>query len=114
MGAFAFAEIPDADVAAAVAADQLTLIRVDDYIVDRMSVLVVALDLTRSCVPNSYGAVFRTCHHPLALTVECNTSDIVCMPFKLHNRVRVARFDVVETHHVSASCREVLLVGSDA
>jgi hypothetical protein len=46
MGAFAFAEIPDADVAATVTADQLTLIRVDDYIVDRMSVLVVALDLT--------------------------------------------------------------------
>ncbi len=46
MGAFAFAEIPDADVTTAVTADQLTLIRVDDYIVDRMSVLVVALDLT--------------------------------------------------------------------
>ena len=52
MRALVLREVPDADVAAAVAGDELALVRVDDDVVDGGAVGVVALDVAGAGVPD--------------------------------------------------------------
>lgn len=114
MSAFALAEVPDTDIATTITTDEFTLVWMNDDVVDRISVLVVALNLARSSVPNAHGGVFRAGDHPLALAVESNAGDVVGVSLKFHDRVWIGRLDVVKAHHVSASCGEVFLVWGDA
>ena len=64
--------------------------------------LVVALHHACPGVPNSYGHVFGARDHPFALTVKCDSRDIVCVALKLLDRVWVAGLDVVQPNHVPA------------
>lgn len=52
VAAFVFSEVPDADVAAAVAGDELALVGVDYHVVDGYAVGVVALDVAGAGVPD--------------------------------------------------------------
>ena len=56
VAALVLAEVPDADVAAAVAGDELALVGVDDDVVDGDAVGVVSLDVAAACVPDFHGA----------------------------------------------------------
>lgn len=113
MRALALAQIPDTNVTTSVTADKLTLIWVNHHVVDGMGMLVIALDLTRSCIPDSDCHILRACDHPFSLTVKSYPSDIVCMALELHDRIRVGGLDVVQANHMPASCRQVFLVWCD-
>ena len=112
MGALVLAEIPDPHIARAVAADELPLVGVNDYIVDRAVVVVVALDRACASVPDLERAVFGTCYHPFALDVECYACDVAGMAFEGEERVGIGRgADVVELDVFVAGGREPALVG---
>ena len=96
MGALVFAEIPDAHARAAIAGDELALVGVDDDVVDRAAMVVVALDGAEARVPNFDGAILGAGHHPFALAVECNSSDVSGVPFKGKDGAGVVGADVVE------------------
>lgn len=113
VGAFALAQIPDANVSASITTDKLALVGMNNHIVDRMCVLVVALNLPGSGIPHSHCHILRARDHPLALAVERNSRHIISMPFELHDMVGIAGLDVVETHHVPARGSKVFLVWGD-
>jgi hypothetical protein len=52
VAAFVLAEIPDADVAAAVAGDEFALVWVDHYVVYGDAMGIVALDVAAAGIPN--------------------------------------------------------------
>ena len=108
------AQIPNHDDTAPVGRDKLTLVGVDDNIVDRVVVIVAALNQTRACVPDPNSVVFGGGDHPLALAVKCDARDIVCVAFKGHDGLRVGRFDVVKADNMTTGCGKVFLVGCDA
>jgi hypothetical protein len=55
--AFVLSKIPDSHVPAAIAADQLALIGVDNHIIDWSAMGVVALHTASPCVPDLDRAV---------------------------------------------------------
>jgi hypothetical protein len=114
MRALVLSEIPDADITTAVAANELALVWVDNYIVYGNPVAVVPLDTARASVPNLDCAVFRARHHPLPLAMEGDTSDVASMAVKRENCVWVAGFNVVKLDCMVASRREVAFIGRNA
>lgn len=108
------AQIPDAHIASAIAADQLALVRVDDDIVDGHAVGIVTLHAARARVPDLDGAVFGARHHPFALAMECHAGDVGGVSFEGEDGVRICRLDLVELDGVVARCGEEALVGRDA
>jgi len=62
----------------------------DDNIINGSLVDIVALKTARARVPNLDGAILGAGDHPLALTVEGDTSYIVRVAIKSHDRVGVA------------------------
>lgn len=56
VAAFVLAKVPDANVAAPVAGDELALVRMDYDVVDGDSMRVVALDVPTTRVPDLDGA----------------------------------------------------------
>lgn len=114
MGADALAQVPDADHASAIAADELALVGVDDHVVDGSSVDVVTLETAGAGVPDLDSSILRAGDHPLALAVESNASDVVGVTLEGHHWVGVGGFDVVEPDIAVACGCKVALVGSDA
>lgn len=112
--ALVLAQIPDAHIAPAIAADQLALIRVDDDIIDRDAMGVVALHAARACVPDLDGAILGARHHPLALAMEGDAGDVGRVAFKGEHGIRIRRLDLVELDRVVAGGGEEALVGRDA
>lgn len=49
----------------------------DDNVVDGHAMAVVALDASRFRIPDLDCAIFRTCDHPFAFTMEGHSSDVV-------------------------------------
>jgi hypothetical protein len=76
VGALVLSKVPDPNVTATVAAYELSLVWVDDYIVDRNTMSVVALNVAGSCVPYLDSAIFRRGDKPLGLAVERDTGDV--------------------------------------
>lgn len=113
MGADAFTQIPDANHASLISTDQLTLVWMNDYIVDWSSVNIIALKTASSCIPHLHSAILRARDHPLALTVECDTSDVVGVTLEGHNRIGIRRLDVIEFDIVMAGGGEEAFVGSN-
>ena len=113
MCALVVAEIPDHKYASAIGTDKLALVGVDHHIVDGMVMGVVSLHKSRSCIPDSYSAVFGACDHPFAFAVECYSCDIVRMSFETHDGVGVARLDVVQSDDMSTCGSQVFLVRSN-
>lgn len=114
MGALVFAQVPYADVAAAVAGDEFPLVRVDDDVVDGEAVVVVALHARAAGVPDLDRAVLGAGDHPLALAVERDAGHVARVPVKGQDRARVCRADVVELDVVVAGRGEVALIRRDA
>jgi hypothetical protein len=114
VAALVLAQIPDAHIAAAVAADQLALIRVDHDVVDRHAVGVVPLDVTAAGVPDLDRAVLAAGHEPFRLAVERNAGYVAGVSVEGEDRVGVRGFDVVQLDRVVAGGGEVALVGRDA
>lgn len=108
--ALVLAQVPDSNVTSAVTANQLALVRVDDYIIHRNTVGVVALYVAAPGIPDFDGAVLTRCHQPLGLAVECDASDVGRMAVKGENGVWVSRLDVVELHRVVTGGGEIAFV----
>lgn len=86
----------------------------DHDVVGGTAVVVGALDLATACLPNLDGAILGAGHHPLALAVEGDASDVASVAFEGKQRVRVRRLDIVEFDRVVACGGEEALVGRDA
>lgn len=82
MGTFVLAKIPDSYVTSSIAANELPLVGMNNNIIDRSSVGIVALHIAGSRIPDLHGAIFRAGHHPLALAVKCNAGDVVSVTLK--------------------------------
>lgn len=85
----------------------------DDHIVDRAPVQVVALDAPRARVPDLHRTVFGARHHPFALAVERDARDVARVSIEGEHGAWVGGADVVELDVVIARCGEVALVGGD-
>lgn len=114
MGALVLAQIPDADVAAAITGNELSLVGMNDDVVDGMVVIVIALNAGGPGVPDLDGAVLGAGHHPLALAVKSDPGDIGGVTVKSQHRVRIGGTDVVEFDVLIAGRSEPALVGGDA
>lgn len=114
MGAVILGQVPDADAAPAVAADDLALVRVDDDVVGGGAVVVAPLYGAAARLPDLDGAVLGARHHPLALAVEGDAGDVARVALEREQRVRVRRLDVVELDRVVAGRGQEPLVGRDA
>ena len=87
-------QVPDTNAAAAVAADDLALVGVDDDVVDGTAVVVAALDAAGAGLPDLDGAVLARGDHPLALAVESDAGDVAGVTLEGHQRVRVRRLHI--------------------
>ena len=86
----------------------------NNHIVDRAPVKVVALYTPRACIPDLHRTVFGARYHPFALAVERYASDVARVSIESEHGARVGGADVVELDVVVARCGEVTLVGGDA
>lgn len=114
VAAFILTQIPNAHIAATIAANKLSLVRMYNDIVNRHAMRVVALHITAARIPYLDGAVLGARNQPLRLAVKRDARDVGRVPVKSQDRVRVRRLDVVELHRVVARRRQVPLVGRDA
>ena len=79
MGAVILGQVPNADAAVAVAADDLALVGVDDNVVCGAAVIVAALDDAAARLPDLDRAVLGASDHPLPLTVKGDAGDVARM-----------------------------------
>lgn len=110
MGALVLAEVPNSDVAGAIATDQFALVRMNDDVVDGAPVAVVALDGALVRVPDFHRAVFAASHHPLAFDVEGDAGNVAAVAFEGQDWRRVCRAYVVQLHFFAACCCQQPLV----
>lgn len=110
----ALSQVPDAHRSGTVPADELSLVWVDDNIVHGRLVDIVALETASASIPDLDGSVFRAGHHPLALTVEGDSGDVVGVAIEGHDRVGVAGLDIVELDIGVSGGGEVSFIGCDA
>ena len=113
MSTLVLAQVPDTDVPPSVAADQLPLVWVDDDIVDRNSMRVVALDTGGTSIPDLDRAVFGARDHPFALTVEGHAGDVSGVALESENGVRIRGFEVIKLDVLVSRSGEIALVGRD-
>lgn len=112
MTALVLTQVPYSYIASTIAADELALVWMDDYIVDRNAMTVVALNSASTSIPYLYRAVFRAGNHPFALAMEGYSSNIACMTFKDKDRRRIAALDVEELDGmVTGSGKETFIRG---
>lgn len=114
MRTFILAQIPNPDISTSVTRDQLSLVRVNDHVIDGSdmgdqvsrgsAVDVIALDAARSCIPDFDRAVFGAGHHPFALAMERHAGDIAGVAVEGEDWVGVRGADVIELHTL-ISCR---------
>lgn len=82
MGALILSQIPDPDVASSIAADQLSLVRMYDHIIDRASMVVVPLYRSGFGIPDPDCVVFGRRDHPFRIDVEGYPCDVVGVAFE--------------------------------
>ena len=110
MGAVVFRKIPYSNTSTFVAADNLALVWMNDYVVYSRAMRVASLNCATSSLPYFDSPILRTCNHPFALTVKLNTGYISCMPLKGKKRIWVGGFDIVELYRmVPSSCKKTLV-----
>lgn len=107
----ALSQVPDSHRTGTIPADELSLVWVDDNIVNGRLVDIVALQTACASVPDLDGSVFRAGNHPLAFTVEGDSGDIVCVAIEGHDRVGVAGLDIVELDIGVSGGGEVTFIG---
>ena len=111
MGTFVLSEVPDSDVAAAVTADELSLIRMDHDVVYGAAMRVVSLYSTSTGLPDLNGTILRTSDHPFTLTVKSDTSHIPSMTFEGERWRLACAADIVELDIVVTCSGEIAFVG---
>ncbi len=90
------------------------MVGVDNYIVDRHFVVVVALYAPCPCIPDLNCAILGAGNHPFTLAVEGYACDVAGVAIEGEHRARVRRAYVVELDIVVAGCGKETLVGGDA
>lgn len=113
VSAAAFGKIPNTDCSIGITANELSLVGMDDDIVDSSFVHVVALLTASAGIPDFDGPILRAGNHPLSLTMESNTRDIPTMTLEGHHGVGVRRLDVEQLDMVTSSCSKETLIGGD-
>lgn len=111
MRAVIFRQVPHANAAVAVAADDFALVRVNDDVVGGAAVAVATLNLAGTRLPDLDGAVLRACDHPFSFAVKGDACDVPGVTLKGQEGVRVGRLDVEELDRVVAGGSEEALVG---
>jgi hypothetical protein len=76
VGALVLSQVPDPHITTTVAANELSLIWVNDHIVDRNAMSVVALNIAGPRVPDLDRAILRRGDKPLGLAMERDTGDV--------------------------------------
>ena len=114
MSTFVLAEVPDPHISTTVTRDELALVGMDDHIVDRAAVRVVALDGTSTSIPDLDSAILRACDHPFAFAMKGYTRNIAGMAFESEYGAWIGRADIVKLDVVATSGREIALVRRDA
>lgn len=104
-------KIPDLDAACAVAADDLALVGVNDHIIGGAAMIIAALDRAGTRLPDLYGAILGAGHHPLALAMERDASDVARVALKGQQWIGVGALDVEQLNSVVAGGCEEALVG---
>lgn len=95
-------QVPDSDTTTTIAADDLALVWMNDYIIDWTTMAITALNRTAASFPDFHSSILGASNHPLPFAVERNAGDVVGMAFKGQDRVWVSRFDIVEFDAVVA------------
>jgi hypothetical protein len=95
MRALVLSQIPDPHITPSVAANQLPLVRVNNHVIDRDTVCIIALYIPTASIPDLHGAVFGRCDEPLRLAMERYARDIGGVAVEGENGIGVGRFDVV-------------------
>jgi hypothetical protein len=93
--ALVLSKVPDAHVASAITADELSLVGVNDNIIDWHPVRVVALYIAASRIPDLDGAIFGRSDKPLGLAMEGDAGDVGRVAVKGEDGVGVGRLDIV-------------------
>jgi hypothetical protein len=75
-----------------------------------MCVQIVSLYCSGSGVPDLHRHIFGACDHPLPLTVECDSSNVIGMALKGHDRVWIGGLDIVESDDMATRSSEEFLV----
>ena len=114
MTTLVLSQVPNPDVSAPIAAHELTLIRMNDYIVDRDSMAVVALNGALTRIPYLDCSILGGRDHPFPLAMEGYACDVGGMAVEGQNSIWIRRLYVVEFHGVVAGGCEVAFVGRDA
>ena len=124
MRTFILAQIPNPDISTSITRDQLSLVRVDDHVVDgsnmgdqvsrRSAMDVIALDATRSCIPDLDRTVFGAGHHPFALAMKRHAGDVAAVAIEGEDWVGVRGADVIELHILISRRGQVAFIRGDA
>ena len=110
MGAFVLSQIPDPHIPSSVTAYELSLIRMDNHIIDRTAVRIIPLHRCSPGIPNLYSAIFGAGDHPFPFAMESHAGDIARVPLESEKRCGVRGADVVELDIVVAGRGEEPLV----
>lgn len=113
MSADTLAQVPDTDHASMVATDKLALVRMNDYIIDRSPVNIVALQATSPSIPDLDSSILGACDHPFPLTMECDTGNVVRVTFEGNHRIRVGRLDIKELDSIMTRSSQKSLIRGD-
>jgi hypothetical protein len=97
-----------------VTADELTLVGMNDNVIDSRFVHVIALQATSPGIPNLHGSVLGAGDHPFAFAVKCDAGDVIRVTFKGNHRVGIGRFDIKKFYIVMTGRRQESLVRCDA
>jgi hypothetical protein len=114
MSTNALAQVPDTDHAGVITTDEFALVGMNDHIIDRSPVDVIALQATSASVPDFHSSILGASDHPLSFAMECNTSDVVRVTFEGDHGIGISRLDVKELDIIVASSSEESFVRSDA
>lgn len=114
MRALVLPQIPNPYVAPSIARNQLPLIRMNDDVVNRGAMQIIALDTARARIPDLHRAVLGARHHPLPLAVERDAGDVARVAVEGEYGVGVRGADVVKLDIVVSGGGEIALVGGDA
>ncbi len=114
MRACILSQVPNPDTASAVAADDLALVGMDDYIVDRTTVVIAPLDAAAASLPDLDVAILGTSDHPFAFAVKCDTCYVARMAFEREDGIGIRGLDVVELDRMVARSSEEALIWRNA
>jgi len=103
-------QIPNLDTSRLITTNHLSLVRVDDHVVDSTPMTVISLHIRRTKIPDFDSPVLAGCGHPLGLNVEGNTRDIGRVAIEGEDGIWVLGETVVETDVLISCCCQEMFV----